>query len=321
MAGGEDMRWRVIPDEATESWWQARDGWEIRRIDWPSLNSGPLRGSLLFLPGRGDHYEKYLETLHHWALQGWRVTAIDWRGQGLSGRVLENRNIGHIKDFSVWIDDLHFFWKKWKSETEGPHALVAHSMGGHLTMRAAAEGAIDPDAIALSAPMLGIKSSGLPHRVSHGFARMMLWIGWGKRPAWKDSEKPLSPASMRQRILTHSDRRYRDELFWWQERLDVRLGPPSWRWLERAFASTARLKETGTLENMRIPVLLLATTADQLVSTDRIKSDHERLPLSKLRCFGREAAHELLRESDSVRDECLNEIDEFFGEHAAAKTN
>ena len=49
---------RAIPANATETMWEAADGWPIRRIDW-ERPANP-RGSLLFLPGRGDHYEKYL---------------------------------------------------------------------------------------------------------------------------------------------------------------------------------------------------------------------------------------------------------------------
>jgi len=316
----QDLRWRKIPEEAAESWWQAEDGWKIRRIDWPSLNGEETaRGSLLFLPGRGDHYEKYLETLHYWAGKGWNVTSIDWRGQGLSGRMVENRNMGHIDDFSTWVDDLRFFWSRWKTENPGPHVLVAHSMGGHLAMRALVEGAVDPKATILSAPMLGIKSSGLPISWSHAFTRWMVRRGKGETLAWKESEKPMSRMSLRRKILTHSKRRYDDEMFWWEERPEVKLGPPSWHWLERAIASTRMLDEPGRLESVTCPVLLLAAKADQLVSTKRIIDDDERLSNSRLLCFGIEAAHELLREADNVRDACLNTADEFLDEHAPKK--
>ena len=42
----------------------------------------------------------------------------------------------------------------------------------------------------------------------------------------------------------------------------------------------------------------MATTADQLVSTKRIIKDSKRLPKAELLLFGKEAAHELLREAD-----------------------
>jgi lysophospholipase len=305
---------RAIPASATESSWTTADGWALRRIDW-AVPDVP-RGSLLFLPGRGDHYEKYLETLDELAREGWRVTAIDWRGQGGSGRLLDNRNIGHIDDFATWIADLKAFWAFWKAEVPGPHVILAHSMGGHLLMRALAEKAVDPVAVAMSAPMLGIQTMGLPYAAHHAVARFMANLGDPKRAAWKEGEKPGSPLNVRNRILTHDDDRYGDELFWWQARPEVKLGPPSWHWVERAIASTRMLNEPSVLEAITTPVLLMATTADRLIDTKRIIRDAKRLPDSELLLFGDEAAHELLREADPVRDRCMAAIAAFFDKHA-----
>src|SRR6218665_336095 len=81
---------RAIPPSATESRWLGGGGHAIRRGDWARAGGrggGGGGGGLLFLPGRGDSYEKYLETLDRWHAQGWRVTAVDWRGQAGSGRL------------------------------------------------------------------------------------------------------------------------------------------------------------------------------------------------------------------------------------------
>jgi len=145
---------RAIPPSATESRWFAPDHYPIRRIDWPGTAGAARRGSLLFLPGRGDSYEKYLETLDHWHAQGWRVTASDWRGQAGSGRLGLDAVTGHVSDFAIWVDDLAALWVQWRAATPGPHVVAGHSMGGHLVLRAVAEGRIDPDAVVLSAPML-----------------------------------------------------------------------------------------------------------------------------------------------------------------------
>jgi lysophospholipase len=305
---------RAIPADATESFWIAKDGWKIRRIDWNV--DGASRGSMLFLPGRGDHYEKYLETLAYYAGAGWNVTAIDWRGQGGSGRLLADKHVGHISDFSIWIADLREFWPVWTASLPGPHVLLAHSMGGHLAMRALSEKAIDPVAVAMSAPMLGIQTGGLPLAVNHAAAKLMCSLGRAEQPAWKVSEKPLSPIKLREKILTHDADRYEDELAWWQLRPDVKMGPPSWRWVERAIASIRLLDEPRKLENITTPILLLATSADQLVSTPRIIHDSKRLPNAEIVTFGNEAAHELLREADVVRDQCLAAIDIFWDKHA-----
>jgi lysophospholipase len=305
---------RAIPVDALETVWHAADGWPIRRIDWTGADRS--RGSMLFLPGRGDHYEKYLETLAHFAAAGWHVTSIDWRGQGGSGRLLPDNQVGHIDDFSTWIADLKQFWAEWKASTPGPHVILAHSMGGHLAMRALVERAIDPDAVGMSAPMLGIQTGGLPLSVNHAFAKLMCKIGRADTPAWKVSEKPLSPMNLRAKILTSDNDRYEDELAWWQLRPDVKLGPPSWHWVERAIASIRLLDEPGKLEAVTTPILLMATKADQLVSTPRIIKDSKRLPNAETLIFGNEAAHELLREADVVRDQCLERITVFMDAHA-----
>jgi lysophospholipase len=309
---------RAIPAGAKETYWSAKDGWQIRRIDFAPIGSA-LRGALLLLPGRGDHYEKYLETLDHFARKGWRVTAIDWRGQGASGRLLDNPNIGHIDDFVTWIADLQAFWAEWKAAGPGPHVVVAHSMGGHLAMRALVEKAIDPVAVAMSAPMLGIQTMGLPYALHHGIANLMAALGDPNRAAWKEGEKPGSGLNLRANILTHDPERYADELFWWQARPQVRLGPPSWHWVERAIASTRALNEPGVMEKVTTPILLLATSADRLIDTNRIVRDAKRLPDAKLILFGKEAAHELLREADPVRDKCVDAIDAFFSERAPSR--
>jgi lysophospholipase len=306
---------RSIPDTASESFWHAADGWPIRRIDWRAR--GAQRGSMLFLPGRGDHYEKYLETLNFFAKEGWLVTAIDWRGQGGSGRILADSHIGHIEDFSIWIADLTYFWTQWKNSTPGPHVLVAHSMGGHLAIRALAEKTIDPDSVALSAPMLGIQRSGLPVALHHSLARFLRSLGNPKRAAWKEGEKPMSPLNIRSKILTHDADRYADEIFWWHARPHIKLGPPSWHWVERAIASTRLLAKKGVMESIETPTLLMATMEDRLVDTRRIIQDAKRLKKSELLLFAKDAAHELLREADPVRDRCLSAITQFFDRHAA----
>ncbi|MBU6267467.1 MAG: alpha/beta hydrolase, partial [Sphingomonadales bacterium] len=192
---------RTIAAGLRESTWAAPDGQPIRRIDGAALApSGHTRGSLLFLPGRGDCYEKYLEALGEWRAAGWHVTALDWRGQAGSGRAGADDNVGHIDDFATWIGDLRAFWAQWQGATPGPHVLVAHSMGGHLALRALAEGAVTPAAAVLVAPMLGLHGLGLPTGVLLRVARMMAALGDPRRAAWADSEKPGFNPALRMKL-------------------------------------------------------------------------------------------------------------------------
>ena len=110
---------REIPASAIESWWTAPDGTSVRRIDWPAPEWNP-RGSILFMPGRGDAYEKWIETLDGWYSEGWAVTSADWRGQALSGRFGSDSFTGHVDDFAVWVDDLAALWNSWHGKVPGP---------------------------------------------------------------------------------------------------------------------------------------------------------------------------------------------------------
>jgi len=313
---------RAIPAHARESAWHAPDGHAIRRIDWP--RPAQSRGSLLFLGGRGDAYEKYLETLEYWFGEGWAVTAIDWRGQGGSGRLGDDDATGHIGDFAHWIDDLRGFWRDWKAESganrpaQEKHVLIGHSMGGQLALRGVAEGAADPDALVLVAPMLGFAGPPLKPWMWHGAARVMAALGPVSRPAWKMGEKPGQPAGARQGILTHDVSRYEDELYWREKRPQLRLGAPSWGWVERAAESMRRTARADVLAKVTIPVLVLSTSADRLVSARAIRRAVHLLPDARLMEFGTESAHEILREGDEVRGRALSAIDDFLAQRLPA---
>ncbi len=304
---------RAIPDAATESRWQGADGYSIRRIDWQRPASGQAaKGSILFLPGRGDNYEKYIETLDEWHRAGWRVTASDWRGQGDSGRLGNDSVTGHISDFAIWTRDLSQLWSRWIAETPGPHVLVGHSMGGHLVLRAVAEGRIRPDALILSAPMLGFTDSFVPQGITHLAARFMAKIGDAARPAWKWSEKPGEPLAARQALLTHDKDRYDDELWWRERRPELVMGPGSWGWVERALASMRWLSRKEVLAKIDVPVLIVATSNDKLVSWKAVGHAVRNLPKGELAAFGDEAHHEILREHDPVRSRAMMAIDRFL---------
>lgn len=310
---------RSIPPLARESIWRAPDGHAIRRIDWPGIETHP-RGSILFLPGRGDNYEKYLETLEQWHRAGWRVTGADWRGQAGSGRLGTDRTTGHVGDFSIWLRDLADLWRSWTESTPAPHILAAHSMGGHLALRATADRLLSPDALVLVAPMLGMAGPPLPLSILQSVAGVMTRIGHPARPAWKWSEKPGEMPAAREALLTHDQDRYADELWWRDKRPELVMGPGSWGWVERAYASSRAIFARGVLEHVTTPTLMIATTADRLVKFAPIARACARMPNCELLAFGNEARHEILREADPVRDRAMAAIARFLDRAAPPAT-
>jgi lysophospholipase len=305
---------RAYPEESAIGVAIMRDGWQLRSFDWP--NAGESRGSILFQGGRGDFIEKYLESLAHWHGQGWGITSFDWRGQGKSGRLCDDANVGHVDDFAIWIDDLAEFFVRWKATTPGPHIIIAHSMGGHLILRALVEARITPNAVVFIAPMFGIETPPVPLVVARFLFSGLSKIGLSKRPAWKGNERPAAPWASRQRFLTHDADRYADEMWWTEQYPELKLGPPSFGWLAAAISSTRGTEAQGALERVAVPLLILGTDGDRLVSPAAIRRFAARLSGAQFHMYDADVAHEILRERDEVRDDVLDRIYVFLGKVA-----
>jgi lysophospholipase len=301
---------RSIPANSRFSVVRATDGWALRVYEQSAV--APPCGSILWLGGRGDIVEKYLETLDAWSRAGWEITSFDWRGQGGSGRMGGNRHVGHIDDYAIWVEDLAAFFAEWAARSPGPHVVMGHSMGGHLVLRALAEKRIAPDKVVLVAPMLGFETGILPFSVTNIAVQVMAWASSELKPAWKHNEKPSPPNASRQAYLTHDIDRYADELWWKEKDPSLTLGPPSWRWLSAAYKSIALLNRPGTVEHISVPMLILCAEHDQLVSAKAIHGFAARLPTAVLVTFGAESAHEILREADGPRNRALAAIAEFL---------
>jgi lysophospholipase len=164
--------------------------------------------------------------------------------------------------------------------------------------------------------MIGMNGPPLPLPALHAIAKTMTRIGDPARQAWKWSEKPGEMPAARNVLLTHDDDRYADEIWWRKHRPELVMGPASWRWLERAYASWRGLEEAGSLESVETPVLILSTSSDKLVSHAANVRAARRLPNARLIEFGSEARHEILREADPVRERAIAAIAAFLDEVA-----
>jgi len=301
---------RAYPAGLKQWNWRAPDGWVHRRVDWPQDESVTPRGSLLFAAGRGDFVEKYLEALGDWHARGWSVSSFDWRGQG---RSKGSNAAGHFDSFDILVEDLGLIIDDWVASTPGPHVVVAHSMGGHMLLRLLVERRPDIAAAVLVAPMITVNSGAFPEWAAAGMAAAAAMTGFGRWPIWGVQLARSPVGSVRQRILTGCADRYEDELFWWDRDPDAAPVAPSFGWLNAAYHS-ARAFTAEALAKVDLPVLLLGTERDQLVSPSAIKRVAGLLPNSELVMFD-DCAHEILRERDEVRGAALARIDAFLDKH------
>jgi lysophospholipase len=300
---------RAMPVDARVTSWRAGDGWPMRRLDWRQAPGAESRGKLLFLGGRGDFIEKYLEAYAHWHGQGWDVTALDWRGQGGSAGSIVG---GHLDSFDPLVEDCAAFLEEWLREEPGPHVAIGHSMGGHLLLRSVAEHRPAIDAFVLIAPMLGINSRPVPPPIAPLLASLAARLLGNRTLAWRADQ---AASKLRQANLTSCEQRFADEQWWKGQHEGFDLGPPSWGWLAAAYRSMRRPTERE-LRQVRVPTLLIGTEADRLVRAEAIHRAASLLPQAEMLMF-QDAAHEILREQDRYRLKALDRIDAFLAKHAA----
>ncbi len=237
-------------------------------------------------------------------------------GAGFYVDATESPWAAHYRMWSYVTEELPALIGEWFPADMARQSIMGHSMGGHLVLRGLVENAAHPDAAVLVAPMLGLKSAFGPW-LGARIAGMIGSIGDGARAAWRENEKP-GATETRQSLLTHDVDRYADELWWQQANPELVLGPPSWRWVIAAFASTRAVRDDPRLKTLAVPLLVLAPMADALVDARVAVAVAGQLPDARLVRFGDEAAHEVLREVDAVRNRAIAEIDLFLAARVPA---
>lgn len=271
------------------------DGWQLRTAMWP----GSGRGSLLFISGRGDFFEKYSESLHDWVDAGWAVVTFDWRGLGGSGRLGKTPGHGHLDDFAVLRSDLATVFDWFQQILPAPYFAVAHSMGGHLLLQHLAAHPAAVTRAVLLAPMIGLNTLPLGPVAAKWLARLMVAVGRGQE--WVIGAGPYGEGTeKRQPLLTSDAARYGDENWWVAQDTHLAIGGVTWGWLDAAFRSIALLKPVET------PLLVLIAQTEALVDN---AATRKMLPQAQIVAG---AAHEILRERQAVRQRAMKMIEEYL---------
>lgn len=284
--------------------WTAPDGWRLRAFDRAAARP---RGRLLFLGGRGDFVEKYLEALAHWHAGGWSVAGFDWRGQGGSGRILPDPLANHLDAFDPLLDDLAAFVTDWRAG-DGPHVAVAHSMGAHLLLRLLAERGVRLDAAVLAAPMIALRAGPFGTRTIATLAAAAIAAGRARRRVWEGDAGNVGGR------MTSCAERQADKAWWKAHTPDVASGAPTWGWARAACRSIAYVTPEA-LARIDTPALLLVSARDPIVSAPAVLRAARALPCAEVQTWPGQG-HELLREADPIRLAVLARVDGFLARAA-----
>ncbi len=292
------------PEGAEEHWLEGRGGVKVRVLTAPSTR-GQARGSIIVAPGRTEFIEKYFEVIRELQARGFAVFCIDWRGQGLSGREVENSLKGHFVSFDDPVNDLSTALKLLGDRLPRPHIGLAHSMGGAIMMRALTTRRIELDAVAFSAPMFGI--AGLTD-VAKKYARFMVSLGAGGNFA-PSVEKKWRRETFKKNPVTHDKARHDRCQGLIAEEPRLALAGPTIGWVSAASDATEAFRTPGVFAHVRIPVLIATAGEEQLVDNASHDAVVEGLPdVRHITIEG--AKHEILMEVDPIRAQFWDAFDE-----------
>jgi lysophospholipase len=284
------------------------DKHHIRYGIWYSHNE-TKRGSVILLNGRKEFMEKHAETIGELNKRCFDVYSLDWRGQGLSSRMLANRHKGFIKNYDSYINDLNLFVRKIvQPKASIPLVILAHSMGGHIALRFIHEYPEIADKVVLISPMIDILTWPLPGWLVRLMTRVAIKAGFNQ--AYIIGSGNYTVEKFKGNRLTSDRKRFRDEHKAILENPDLALGGVTYGWLSATFESIDILTKPGFAKKTTTPILIVSAGGDRIVSVNAQKTICSLLP----NCTFTEitgARHEILKETDAVRSIFWNEFDRF----------
>ncbi|MHB8284915.1 MAG: alpha/beta fold hydrolase [Caulobacteraceae bacterium] len=285
-------------------WFLGRDGARLRAAVFPA--TAPSRGTVVLSHGRTEAVEKYYEVIADLQARGFTVLTHDWRGQGFSGRFLHDGR-GHARGWRLFVADFCRLLDSYGPELPRPWIAMGHSMGGALTLLALAEGETRFAGCILSAPMLGLYDVGRRERL----ARILAWgrtvVGQGGQLVAEHPTDPLD-GEFEENVLTRDPVRFER----WQAQLkghpELQLFGVTWGWLAFALSVIYRIEQLHRLEQITIPVTIVAAGNDRICISAAAKAATARIPEGRyVEVEG--ASHEILMETDPVRDVFWSEFD------------
>ncbi len=258
------------------------------------------RGVCVLLHGQTEFIEKYLEVIGELNARGFTVATFDWPGQGGSYRLLPDRLKAHIADFSQYENALWLFMDQIVKPLGGKPIILAHSMGGHMALRALHDRPNDFTCAVLTAPMLRALTRGYPRWLANLMCRIQNLLGKGADWIWGMHLRDPYIVTFDTQLVTTDRARYQRTQDFLKDHPDLRLAGPTWGWLQAATRSMQQVMAPGYAAAIATPVLLCAAGNDRIVDVTAEYEFIRRVPHGELLDL-KDSEHEILMESDPIR--------------------
>ena len=266
------------------------------------------KGTILLQQGHNEFIEKYFEVIQEFLNREFIVICFDWRGQGLSDRMIDNQNKAYIKSFKKHDNDLNEILSN-IIEPYLPQPLIGigHSMGGCLMLSGFYNNIEKFNLGILSAPMLGFRNEKFLRSVS---SVMNIFA--------KDTDYLIgSKPNMGQETPYEKNDLTTDRFRYKRTQSLVRIQPNLRLWgVTNAFAKAVNerfkiIRQEGWVEKIDTKILVLNNLKDRVVDAKKIETTSLRLPNKEIVTFP-DTEHEIFMEKDVHRKKMWQKIDTFI---------
>lgn len=264
------------------------------------------QGAIMISNGRTEAVVKYKEVIYDLYMNGYSVYIHDHRGQGLSGRMTSDNDIGFIDDFQNYIADMKQFYDRVLIPNNHKFKyLLAHSMGGAIGAIYLEKHPNDFNAAAFSSPMLGFSFP----------TCMVVNLLAGEEPEYAigntDYENGIEPFAVN--TLTNCEIRYNRMLKVFEKYPKSRLGGASYQWVNKACNSFDHIFDNS--DKIKTPLILFSGGKEVIVDPSAHNKFIEKLidgGHNAKGYFVEGAKHEFFIEKDEYRIPVLNTLLSFY---------
>ena len=292
-------KWHTFTPEA---------GVNLRTGSVDAVNS---KGTIIFVPGFTGTIEMQMATITQLNNAGFRVAAIEYRGQGKSYRPISHPEKGYVQDYGLLASDVAKYARYVQRDNE-PLFFFSISKGGHITLRMAAEQGLNVAAFALVVPMVKLNTGKFNYNFIKHLSHGLNAIGLGKMYAPGQAQWPPLPLAFGVADDCNSNpatAQFQSALFALDESLRTR--GTTIKWLKETTNSTDLLLSEGYMRQLTQPVKMFTAGDDSLVDSTVAAKLCASLQNCQVTHFP-DAKHCINRESQARMNEIIRQSLAFY---------
>ncbi|TFH89881.1 alpha/beta fold hydrolase [Vibrio ouci] len=299
--------------------WRSREEGYLKSFDkkalyWIKLTSPQHNKAIVVVNGRIECTSKYQELFYDLFQQGYDIYSFDHRGQGLSDRLIEDKQMGFVGEFEDYVKDLDSMIEHFDLSAYNKRYLLGHSMGGNIATRYLQTRDAKFDAVALSAPMYGVNLPWHLKPIATVLGQVLTAVY--PKPTFAPGQVAYYPKPFAGNLLSQSDARYHWFRNWYEQHPELKIGGASTQWVWQGLMACKQCHLMT--RHIKTPLLVMQAGDDKIVSNQAQTQFMKKLAKTHSQCEFKiihDAKHELLFEQDQYRNQALDATLQFFGKY------